>query len=138
MADPNRYRKLTQAELLAEARERFGEDPLDWAFQCPGCGDVATGRDFRQVLADHSRTEHDGRATLASDLLGQECIGRTLGVLEGPPTKSPSGPAARGCDWAAYGFFHGPWEIVMPDGHSAWAFPLANPVLVARDGARDD
>lgn len=29
-------------------------------------------------------------------------------------------------DWATYGLFRGPWEIVMPDGRSVWSFPLAD------------
>jgi hypothetical protein len=107
------HRKITQAELVAEARERFGDNPLTWAFLCPSCGDEATGQDFRDALAAHPR-ERKGEPVTASDLLGQECIGRTLGK------------GGRGCDWAAYGLLCGPWEIVMPDGHSAWGFPLAD------------
>jgi hypothetical protein len=114
------YRKLTQAEMLAELEARFGPEPGDWAFECPHCGDIATVRDFTEALAAHPRTERGEPAT-ASDLLGQECIGRTLGVL----AKTGKKYEGRGCDWAAYGLFRGPWEIVMPDGHSAWSFPLA-------------
>lgn len=115
------HRTLTQAELLAEARERFGQDPRDWAFRCPHCGDVANGRDFSRALADHPRTHADGSKVIASDVLGQECIGRTLGALKDRAEKW----TGRGCDWAAYGLFRGPWEIVMPDGRSVWSFPLA-------------
>lgn len=104
-------RKLTQAELVAEATERFGDDPLKVAFECPNCGDVATIGDFPEG---------------ARSAAGQECIGRHRGALKGAPTTdSGRSIAERGCDWAAYGLFHGPWEIVMPDGHSAWGFPLA-------------
>lgn len=113
------HRRLTQAELVAEARDRFGDDPLDWAFRCPTCGDVATGRDFRQALADHPR-ERDGKPTIASDVLAQECIGRTLGAL------GRDDYTGRGCNWAAYGLIRGPWEVVLPNGSSAWGFPLAD------------
>ncbi len=61
-------RKLTQAELCAEAAERFGPDPLAWAFQCPRCGDIAVADDFPQ--------DERGR-------LGQECVGRSRGALKG-------------------------------------------------------
>jgi hypothetical protein len=116
------HRKLTQAELLAEAKERFGDDPLDFAFKCPRCGDVATIRDFPK----------DKRA-----VAGQECIGRHLGALEGEPTNdSGRSRAKRGCDWAAYGLIRGPWEIVMPDGHSAWGFPLADAPASAPKGGQ--
>ncbi len=106
------HRKLTQEELQAEARARFGDDPLNIAFVCPNCGDVARIRDFPEDKRERA---------------GQECIGRSLGALEDRPTNdSGRSRAKRGCDWAAYGLFHGPWEIVMPDGGSAWAFPLAD------------
>src|SRR4051812_5710542 len=113
-------RKLTQAELVAEARRLFGDEPLDWAFRCPTCGDVANGREFREALAEHPRKNRDGSDTIASDIVGQECIGRTLGAL----SKSAE-YTGRGCNWAAYGLFSGPWEIVLPNGRSAHSFPLA-------------
>lgn len=113
------HRTLTQAELLAEARERFGDDPMAWAFQCPSCKDIATGQHFRDALAEHPRT-HQGtnEQVIASDLLGQECIGRTLGALT-------NGYTGRGCNWAAYGLISGPWQIVMPSGRIVPGFPLA-------------
>lgn len=112
------HRKLTQAELLAEASTLFGDDPLDIAFRCPNCGDVAAIRDFPEA--------ERGRA-------GQECIGRHRGALDGPPTTdSGRSRAERGCDWAAYGLIPGPWEVVLPDGHSIWTFPLAEPAEVAQ------
>ncbi|NEA22643.1 VVA0879 family protein [Actinomadura bangladeshensis] len=133
MAD---HRKLTQAELVAEARARFGDDPLDWAFECPSCGDVATGRDFREALAEHPRKNRDGSDTIASDVLGQECIGRTVGALKGPANDTGKGQAKRGCDWCAYGFFPGPWEIILPDGRTMNGFPLADRAEKARGGGR--
>ncbi len=110
----------TQEELCAEAVRRFGKDPMKWAFQCPNCQDVATGDDFRKALADNPRTGRDGEPLHVSAIVGQECIGRTLGALKKSITWD-----GRGCDWAAYGLFSGPWEITMPDGHTAWGFPLA-------------
>jgi hypothetical protein len=122
----SRNRKLTQAELVAEACERFGPDPMDWAFKCPRCGDVATARDFPEGFRER---------------VGQECIGRHRGALRGPVGKrSGRGQADRGCDWAAYGLFRGPWEIVMPDGHSAWGFALAavSAPRAGEEGAADE
>lgn len=116
----SQYRKLTQAELLAELRQRFGDDPMGWAFKCPRCGDIATGRDFREALEAHPHQHRSGEPVTASDVLGKECIGRTLGAL-GANGKY----TGRGCDWTAHGLFRGPWEITMPDGHSTWGFPLA-------------
>jgi hypothetical protein len=42
----------TQAEFIEEAKRRFGDDPLRWAFACPHCGDVATPQDFKDAGAD--------------------------------------------------------------------------------------
>lgn len=93
MAD---HRELTLAEFVAEARKRFGDDPMKWAFRCPNCGDVATPADF----------PHDPHR------IGQECAGRHH--------------AGRGCDWAAYGLISGPWFVTMPDGSEVGSFPLAD------------
>ncbi|MEU6229958.1 VVA0879 family protein [Streptomyces sp. NPDC047042] len=114
-------RKLTQAELVAEATERFGADPIKWAFRCPTCGDIANGEDFREALAANPRKRRSGEDVIASDVVGQECIGRTLGAL----AKGQGKYTGRGCDWAAYGLFGGPWTITLPDGRSMHAFPLA-------------
>jgi hypothetical protein len=94
-------RTLTHADLLAEAKGRFGEDPLGFAFKCPRCGDVAKVGEFEDA-----------------DAAGQECIGRQLGALS-------FGYAGRGCDWAAFGLIPGPWTVVMPDGREVRSFPLA-------------
>lgn len=129
---PGNHRKLTQAEMLAELQDRFGDNPMDWAFQCPVCSDVATAADFGEALAAHPR-EINGEAVMTSDILGQECIGRSLGAL----AKNGGKYKGRGCDWAAYGLFRGPWEVVLPDGRSVWSFPLAPapvPVEVPSDG----
>ena len=106
-----KHRKLTQGELLALGKERFGDDPMKYAFACPNCDDVASLGDFAAAGAD------PGKA-------GQECIGRSIGALNNPPTNT------RGCNWVAYGLIPGPWEIVMPaEGdrpeRSARSFPLA-------------
>jgi hypothetical protein len=106
------YRKLTQDELMAEATKLFGDDPKKFAFVCPQCKDVATIQDFIDA----------GKP----DAAGQHCIGRELGAL----VKDAKKYSGRGCDWAAYGLFRGPWEVVLPaEGdkpeRSAWSFALA-------------
>lgn len=106
------YRKLTQNQLLAEVRERFGDDPMDWAFTCPTCQTVTTGRELSDALKAYPRRNRNGDKTITSDLLGRECIGRTHPEM--------------GCDWAAYGLFRGPWEVELPDGESQWCFPIAD------------
>lgn len=118
---PAPHRKLTQAELVTEATNRFGTNPLNWAFTCPSCHDTANGQDFSKALADNPRKHRTGADVIASDIVGQECIGRTLGALD---KRQPH--TGRGCDWAAYGLFPGPWEIALPNGRSMHAFPLAD------------
>ncbi|WP_435113337.1 VVA0879 family protein [Nocardiopsis synnemataformans] len=113
-------RALTQDEFAAEARARFGPDPLEWAFQCPYCHDVATGRDFTQALDINPRTHPNGDPVTGLHVMGQHCIGRELGALNDPPTHT------RGCSSAAYGFFPGPWTVLMPDGENVHAFPFAH------------
>lgn len=105
------YRKLTQDELMTEARARFGDDPMNFAFKCPNCGDVATIREWDALGEQYAA--------------GQACIGRAMGALAKKPTNT------RGCDWTAGGLFRGPWEIVIPAGggqpeRSVWGFPLAD------------
>ncbi|MFJ8798448.1 VVA0879 family protein [Streptomyces sp. NPDC102487] len=121
-------RTLTQAELWAEATDRFGDDPLQWAFQCPSCKDIANGDDFKKVLDDNQGAEQPkrrGRPVIWTDVLGRECIGRYLGALDG-------GTSPRGCNWAAYGLFSGPWFVTMPDtDRHAPSFALAPEPAVA-------
>lgn len=118
----NSPRTLTQQELITEATARFGKDPLQWAFLCPSCGDVANGNDFSAALEDHPRKHRTGADVIASDIVGQECIGRTLGALA-----AGNDYAGRGCNWAAYGLFSGPWTIVLPNERTMYAFALADP-----------
>lgn len=110
-----RHIRITQEDLLAEAKLRFGDDPFAIAFRCPHCDDIATLADFRDLGAD------PGRA-------GQECIGRTSGALS--KKFAPGEYKGRGCSWAAYGLLRGPWEIVISAAgdqpeRSIWGFPLA-------------
>lgn len=58
--------RMTQDELVGRLISLFGENPMGWAFVCPSCGDVATGRDFREALNAQGRENE-----AASSLLGQ-------------------------------------------------------------------
>jgi hypothetical protein len=109
--------KRTQEELLAELHKRFGEDPMNWAFQCPACKDIATGQDFRDALAADPDRYKD---KTASDYLGRVCIGRVSGALLKDVEYT-----GRGCDWASFGLFRGPEFVIAPDGTELPCFPLA-------------
>ena len=116
--------KMTQDEMVRELTRRFGPSPNDWAFQCPICGDVATGADWKSALVEKGITEPDGTPVNAADYLGQECIGRVLGALHGTVADGAN-YKGRGCDWCAYGLFRGPWFIILPNGREVGSFPIA-------------
>lgn len=106
-------RTWTYLEWTTTGITRFGADPMDWAFECPSCGDIATGADLRDALAAHPRARRDGGLLAANEILGQECIGRTLRR------------GTRGCPWAAYGLIRLGEMIVFADGTTQDVFPFA-------------
>jgi len=69
----------TPEEWRAEGKRRFGSKFEDWKFKCPSCGNVASGKEFKEAGAE------------PNDMY-QNCIGRFNGK-------------EKGCDWAAYGLF---------------------------------
>lgn len=104
-----------RAEWLTECRQRFGDDPYLWAFECPNCGDVATGAEFRDALADSE--------VATSAVLGQHCIGRHLGALQVEAGRWDG----RGCDWVAFGLLGtlGKGRLIDIDGRVVEAFNFA-------------
>jgi hypothetical protein len=68
----------TLEEWQAEGRRRFGKEIEDWKFKCPRCGNVATGKEYKDAGAE-------------PDDMYQTCIGRHT--------------EEKGCDWAAFGLF---------------------------------
>jgi hypothetical protein len=98
-------RALTSEELWAEARARFGADPLNWAFVCPSCGVVSSGADFRAALEQQPQQRPTGQPVVFTDLLGQECITRLTGAPDGSDIA---------CRRVAYGLIPGPWQVTLP------------------------
>lgn len=120
----------TQEELVAELTKRFGPDYRKWAFQCPNCKDIATAQDFMDAIGSPTSRS-------ASDRLGQECIGRSLGAIDKSISKGQY--TGRGCDWVAYGLFSGPEFVIMPNGNKVGSFPIAPaPEPVRRRWTQDD
>lgn len=122
--------RITHEEFTKTLVERFGDNPAQWAFVCPSCGDVATGQDFKDALAKHPRTARSGEPLTASSILGQECIGRTLGALSTSAddwARRRQAGEVRGCDWCAFGLFRGPL-IVEVDGRDIASFNIAEAV----------
>jgi hypothetical protein len=116
-------RDLTRIQLVREAVALFGDDPRFFAFTCPNCGDVACAQDFIDAGADPER-------------IGSECIGRSLGAIAHGSSAHDSGRSAakRGCDWAAYGLFPGPWRVEYEPGKFFRSFPLATVAEAERAG----
>lgn len=83
--------KQHEWELVGEAL--FGEDKINWRFQCPVCGNVQS-----IAIAKEKWPELEGRGWQPHT----ECIGRYL-------------EERGGCDWAAYGLFQGP-VLIEVDG----------------------
>lgn len=130
MAATTERESYTPEQLAAELSRRFGPDPMAWAFRCPGCGDVATGQDFRDAVA---QLPEDDQPRDASAFLGQMCIGRLRGALDatrwrGWATAGKPAWDERGCDWTAFGLFGAPggiWVEVAP-GRKVQGFPIAD------------
>lgn len=93
--------KYTHQEWLAELASRFGDNNLNWSFECPACGKVSTLQEFKNAGA-------------SPDDAYQTCIGRHTG--KGPPTKG----SKDGCNWCAYGLFGtlGKGDVVVTEGGS--------------------
>lgn len=98
-------------DFRAALRERFGPDPMRWAFVCPNCGDVATGQDMSDAFVQHPQTRSDGEPKMPADVFGRECIGRIM--------------PGRGCNWVAYGLIPGPTFVIPPEGPALTAFRIA-------------
>lgn len=105
-----KIRKVTHEEWLAEAKKRFGDDPLKWRFVCPVCKHVASAQDWKDAGAD------EGAVAFS-------CVGRW---------KKGSRDALRGegdgpCNYAGGGLFRlNPVHVMMPDGTEHQAFEFAD------------
>lgn len=85
--DDAKKKVMTQQEWMDEGKSRFGEDFMNWKFQCPMCGHISSIKDFKDAGANDPNCAY------------QECIGRYTG--KGSPKEGDS----TGCNWAAYGLF---------------------------------
>lgn len=91
--------QIKKEEWEKKGIELFGEDRTAWRFVCPSCGHVASINDAKEKYP-----EIKGRGWSPPS----ECVGRYLKDL--------------GCDWCAYGLFHGPLAIETEDGEVIFAF----------------
>lgn len=94
---------ITHAEWMAEAKRRFGDDPMNWQFVCPSCGHVASVKDWKDAGAP------EGAVAFS-------CVGRYTGdgkAAEDKAFKHGGGP----CNYTGGGLFRlNPVGVVFEDG----------------------
>lgn len=95
-------RQISREEWLRTARDLFGDDPLEWRFQCPNCGTSQSGNDL--LAAGVSRDELDG-------VLAFSCIGRF--------------ESDQGCNWTLGGLFRIHDTEVVSEGVAHAVFDFA-------------
>ncbi len=81
-------KRFTEKEWLDEGTKRFGENRLDWEFECPYCSTSQTARDF----LDNSEDKEEMRKLISSGVVGFSCIGRYV-------------EKEIGCNWTCGGLF---------------------------------
>jgi hypothetical protein len=85
---------MTHTEWLAEAKRRFGDDPMAWKFVCPSCGHVASVKDWKDAGAP------EGAVAFS-------CVGRYIGddvddkIARDKAFRNSGGP----CNYAGGGLF---------------------------------
>lgn len=103
-------RSITYADWLAEARAKFGDDSMQWRFQCPSCGHVASVADWRAAGAT------EGEVAFS-------CVGRRTGAPDERTFAYRGGP----CQYAGGGFFRlNPVTVTnTPSGQDTTVFEFA-------------
>lgn len=96
--------EMTIEEWKAEARRRFGDDPLNWKFVCPSCGYVACVKEWRDLGAE------EGAVAFS-------CVGRFIDTADDKSTFSKDGGP---CTYAGGGLIR--LNPVIVDGDPIFAF----------------
>lgn len=105
-------RELTFEEWNVEGTKRFGKNKLDWKFQCPSCGYVASVNDYKSAGAPEGA-------------VGYSCIGR-YGKFD-RVGQMLTGQAP--CNYAGGGFIPiNPWLVTDMDGKKHQLFAFADAV----------
>lgn len=86
-------RTITLDQLHDEARNRFGDNPQEWAYQCPECGDIATGPDVAWVLSQRPAAVALRNPVTASEVLARQCIACPAQAVERPHLDRVHDPA---------------------------------------------
>lgn len=86
---PKTITPIKHEDWTAEAKRRFGDDPMGWRFKCPNCGHVASVKDWKDAGAP------EGSVAFS-------CVGRWTGG-EGTIFQNP---AVQPCNYTNGGLFN--------------------------------
>ena len=104
-------RAIAHADWIAEAKAKFGDDPMAWRFVCPSCGHAASVKDWKDAGAS------EGEVAFS-------CVGRNLkdnGAAD-KAFKRDGGP----CNYAGGGLFRlNPVHVKFDDGPVRQTFEFA-------------
>ena len=104
-------RTITLAEWKAEGTEKFGENMMEWKFECPACGNVQSPEDFMK-FKDRGATPSDAYFN---------CIGRFAGYKKVPGKKTQP------CDYTMGGLIQLAKTIVIgEEGEENRVFEFAS------------
>jgi hypothetical protein len=99
---------VTLEDFVARAEALFGTDRMNWRFVCPGCGHIASIREYKDAGAPEGA-------------VGFSCIGRYLENCRDWLTGTGNGP----CNYTAGGLLGiAPIELIGPDGKKSPCFAL--------------
>jgi len=112
-------REYSLDEWKLEAIRRFGENPKNWTFVCPSCGNKQTMGAFEELI-------HLKIADVDPNMAYYECIGRhdtrieDVGEMYGK---------TQPCNYTSGGLINiNPVTVRTPDGRIVYAFDFANEV----------
>lgn len=109
-------RKLTHAEWIAEAEQRFGTDAMKWRFVCPCCGHVATVQDWKDAGAQ------EGGVAFS-------CVGRWMGAKREAFEANGDKPGT--CNYTGGGLFKLNPVTVIHEGKEHQVFEFDMPEVTS-------
>lgn len=105
-------RTITHDEWEAEAKRRFGDNVMNWAFKCPSCHHVAKVRDWQEAGAPEAAVAFS-------------CVGRWMDADDNRTFSRVGGP----CQYAGGGLIGLNPVTVKRDGKDHCVFEFAEKIL---------
>lgn len=105
---PGHVRYESLADWHAEARRRFGDDPMNWKFVCPSCKKVTSIKEWKEAGASENEVAFS-------------CVGRHIKGCKGEIFDRKGGP----CNYAGGGLFRLNPVTVVHGGHEHTMFAFA-------------